>query len=477
MRLIAGFFLLLGVAAAARCLCAGAPAAQAAGQSLTELPMPSAFLEWRGSTSCAAAACHNGNTSGGVRGREYAIWVTRDPHRSAYGVLYDDRSAGIERNLRRTAAMKAWKDARCLNCHVHPGIDAALDGLSSLSDADAQQAGFLSDGVGCESCHGASGRWRSEHYTAAWRQKSDAEKQQLGMQPTKNLRARAQLCAGCHVGAPGREVDHDLLAAGHPRLSFEFAAFLANLPKHWDDAAERQTTPDLEARAWTIGQAVSAAAAVRLLEEHARGHGAWPELAGYDCFACHHDLQQTSWRTSRDRRTLSGTPRWGDWYLSPAGMSVLKRQDAEAAAVLTQLQRKLSESNPAGAEIIGPARAAERALGNWLADSDRYVYDAAGLHNRLTELVRSARPAELSWDQAAQLYLGLAALYQAEGDLGRGRLDAHLRDSLGAMVRQLEFPAAAQADQRYDSPVEQRRGDRQEKFREALSDFERSLAR
>ena len=31
-------------------------------------------------------------------------------------------------------------------------------------------------------------------------------------------------------GMPLRDVDHDMLAAGHPRLEFEFAAFMANIP-------------------------------------------------------------------------------------------------------------------------------------------------------------------------------------------------------------------------------------------------------
>ncbi len=36
------------------------------------------------------------------------------------------------------------------------------------------------------------------------------------------------------------EVDHDLIAAGHPALRFEFATYFANLPPHWDVARDKK---------------------------------------------------------------------------------------------------------------------------------------------------------------------------------------------------------------------------------------------
>jgi hypothetical protein len=87
------------------------------------------------------------------------------------------------------------------------------------------------DGVGCESCHGASGRWLGPHTTLGWRDRPWPEKAALGMRNTKDLASRARLCAGCHVGdggsddLPARDVNHDLIAAGHPRLNFELSAY------------------------------------------------------------------------------------------------------------------------------------------------------------------------------------------------------------------------------------------------------------
>ena len=50
---------------------------------------------------------------------------------------------------------------------------------------------------------------------------------------------QAQVCVGCHVGAPAkdgvpaRDLNHDLMAAGHPRLIFELSSYQANMPPHW----------------------------------------------------------------------------------------------------------------------------------------------------------------------------------------------------------------------------------------------------
>src|SRR5207247_8943586 len=94
---------------------------------------------------------------------------------------------------------------------------------------------------------------------------------------------------------------------------------------------DKERRPDFEARAWLIGQLVSARAALRLLEARAVAAAqaekqlkedpraevklAWPEFAEYDCFACHHGLQPPPrWRQLRGfpgRR--AGALPWGTW--------------------------------------------------------------------------------------------------------------------------------------------------------------------
>jgi hypothetical protein len=288
-------------------------AAEAAADQPAHVMSP---LPLQGAISCASMACHNGFGPTGSKGSEYTTWIGgEDKHTTAYQVLFNERSQRIERNLGNQK--KATEDALCLNCHVHP--QAGTMPRETL-------ASVKGDGVSCESCHGAAGRWRTEHYLAGWQQKSIEEKKAYGMQPTKDLVERAKACAVCHVGDGVRDVNHDLIAAGHPRLNFEFAAFHDLVPKHWDEAAEKRTYPDFEARIWVLGQLASAQAALELLAYRAENQQRpmdtrlskpWPEFAEYQCYSCHHDLQPAGWRQERENalqkvpgRPLLGAAPW-----------------------------------------------------------------------------------------------------------------------------------------------------------------------
>ena len=142
------------------------------------------------------------------------------------------------------------------NSGGHPSYQAATHSSGFRKEA----------GVACESCHGPAQRWLNEHYREGWRTRTPSEKHAVGMADTRSLRGRAESCVPCHVGAADMDVNHDLIAAGHPPLHFEFAAYHANLPRHWDDAKDTDSRlggkRDFEARAWAIGQVVSARAAL-----------------------------------------------------------------------------------------------------------------------------------------------------------------------------------------------------------------------
>src|SRR5207248_4661647 len=126
------------------------------------------------------------------------------------------------------------------------------------------------------------------HYQASWKALNADAKFHDGLFPTKDLARRVGRCVECHVGSPAKEVNHDLIAAGHPRLTFEYAAYHHLMPRHW--------TPDkdganFEVRAWLWGQVATAKASVELLSARAgraaAGGKIWPELAEYNCYACH----------------------------------------------------------------------------------------------------------------------------------------------------------------------------------------------
>src|SRR5262249_43821647 len=72
----------------------------------------------------------------------------------------------------------------------------------------------------------------------------------------------------------------------HPRLNFEFATFLANLPRHWKEALGGKSDPARGMTAWALGQVVSARAALELLAWRG-GSGGWAGLGASGGFGRH----------------------------------------------------------------------------------------------------------------------------------------------------------------------------------------------
>jgi hypothetical protein len=143
------------------------------GQATGAEGLPFESPVWVGTGSCAALACHGGRREPlDLKGSEYAFSAAYDPHNRAYSVLFDDRSKRIEKNYRRLADLesaKPFEDDACLRCHVHQGYDskAAWERAPEFT---------VADGVGCESCHGAAGKWLVPHMEYGWSGLSDQEK-------------------------------------------------------------------------------------------------------------------------------------------------------------------------------------------------------------------------------------------------------------------------------------------------------------
>jgi hypothetical protein len=263
----------------------------------------------------------------------------------------------------RGAAYSGFLQQSCTGCH------------STVSDP-----ALVADGVSCESCHGPASRWLSTH-TRAGAQHAEE------MQDTLSLHSRAKICAGCHVGprqADERlyDVNHDLIAAGHPRLTFEFTAYLNSMPPHW-----RPSRTGWGIEAWTAGQAATAQASLKLLGARARGSN-WPEFAEYDCYACHHDLQ--SGREAAG--TALGKPAWGVWgYTLPRA----------TAANLTPIRKEMVKPAPDPRVVEKLAAAA--------AESIQPV--ALGAET-LEAALRAEMPAWRHWEEWAQAYLAARAIAQ-----------------------------------------------------------------
>ncbi len=383
------------------------------------LVSPVASHQLTGTASCSGRACHGGLDpippfpDQMSQQNEYPRWLLHDRHATAYEVLFDDRSKRIAQLL---GIGEAHESGRCLACHTNP--------LAARDQSPLAHEERLS-GVGCEACHGAASGWLDQHTARGWGKNADVARQS-GMTPIDAWSDWAKRCAGCHVGGapgddapgiPARDMNHDLIAAGHPRLDFEFGAFLANLPPHW-----RKRDRD-EAKIWAVGQARSAEAALRLLEYRADSSPAldklgkpWPEFSEYACYACHHDLSE-AWRQTPAHYTgrTPGSLPWGSWYLLPLAKPFERQPLGDSKAVIDHLQsvRQLMEQpTPSRDKVAAAAKAMAVELRKWADNLAAEPSDAAKVRARLGALADDGKSAS-DWDAATQYYLAIFALSQA----------------------------------------------------------------
>jgi hypothetical protein len=261
------------------------------------------------------------------------------------------------------------------------------------------------------------------------------------MYPTDDAVKRAELCLSCHLGNDQQSVDHRMMAAGHPRLSFELETFGQIEPAHYrvdDDYRARKGASVLPpAKTWAIGQLVTARAYLAALASPARSHsGAWPEFTLYDCYSCHQVMRTTA---AKDRALASAPalPALGTTSLTLVA-GLLPVVDAPAAApfdqAVVQLQqavRGLDYQKPI-AELERGLAAALVATGRWTSppeDVPRLLQGIAG-----TAAERGERP--LTYTQAEQLTMAAQALAATlPGPRGKGDRVAAGVDRLFVLTR------------------------------------------
>ncbi|TRD11954.1 hypothetical protein FGU71_08855 [Erythrobacter insulae] len=265
---------------------------------------------YEGVASCAGSTCHGRAEGNGtvVRQDEIATWQEPSSpggaHSRAYAVLAGKRGQQIASTL---GLGKATQAPACLGCHA-----------TYVPSAQRGDRFLTSDGVGCESCHGPSGEWLAAHYARPATHASNVAK---GLTPLENPQARANVCLDCHYGSAktGQFVTHSMMAAGHPRVSFELDLFSA-LQQHHDidqDYTARKRAPNA-LRFWAVGQAEAVKRATSLFAKPKFGsEGAFPQLYFYDCHSCHRtitDAQQRklTFETNPARPIPFGNPPFND---------------------------------------------------------------------------------------------------------------------------------------------------------------------
>ncbi|AWW75576.1 hypothetical protein CD351_14155 [Erythrobacter sp. KY5] len=246
--------------------------------------------QFEGVASCAGSTCHGRAEGNGavVRQDEIATWQEPSSpsgaHSRAYAVLAGRRGQQITATLGLGDATQAKE---CLGCHA-----------TYVPSAPKGPRFQLSDGVGCESCHGPAGdAWLSSHYA---RPATHASNVADGLTPLDRPQVRANVCLDCHYGStkPGQFVTHSMMAAGHPRVSFELDLFSALQQHHNIDAdyTQRKGRPNA-VRFWAVGQAEAVRRATGLFANPKFGmEGVFPQYYFLDCHSCHREIQDSSQR-------------------------------------------------------------------------------------------------------------------------------------------------------------------------------------
>lgn len=321
-----------------------------------------------GTVNCANSLCHGSITpwhESPVRQDEYVTWSRLDKHARAYRVLHEDASREIVRKL--GLATPAHETPLCLDCHAH-----------NVPEDRRGERFKLSDGVSCEACHGPAERWIQSHVEPG---ASHAGNLAAGLYPTSDAADRARLCLSCHWGNEDKLVNHRLMGAGHPRMSFELDTFTAIAPAHFDvDADYRERKPAVDGvKVWAIGQALAVQGMMDLLADPTRGRdGLFPELVLFDCHACHHPMSQARWRPRTQFGPHAGP---GVARLNDSGMLMLRAVAREVDPTLgRQVSQQVARLHLAVAgqgDALAEARALRRLAGEVALRIEAHAFSPA----------------------------------------------------------------------------------------------------
>jgi len=396
---------------------------------------------------------------------ELRTWANHDKHYQAYAVLFNARSVAMAKLMGSPAA---HRDRRCLSCHTgYPAeqmkaVDGHLVAESWHTNTD------VSYGITCEGCHGPGGDlagpggvktgWFRLHLPPTkekrpWRFLAPRVKwEEHGYVDVRTPSGKARLCGSCHIGdaRQGRVVTHEMYAAGHPPLpGFEVATFSSQMPVHWRPVSAKPDTKPEKSRSeflartsdpyfakerfrldamhrtqgMMVGALVSLAQSLEVtaaLSGPGGQGGSWPELAQFECYACHHDLKVPAWRQKRlQRGRVPGRPVLREWTTVLARVAVGgDSQRAEFDRQWTQV-RDVLDRTPFGKQA--DLNRATATMGAWLMkraqELEAVSVDRAMARQLLQDIADAGAAGGLDYESARQLAWACDVIGK---ELGRG---------------------------------------------------------
>ncbi len=431
-----------------------------AGGPMTLGAQAQAPVVYEGVASCTGSTCHGRAEGNGkeVRQDEIAIWQepssASGAHSRAFAVLDSPRGRQIAATLGLGEPTRA---AECLGCHATP--------------APALERGLkfqISDGVGCEACHGPASGWIASHYGVSG---THAANVAAGMVPLEQPQVRARVCLDCHFGsaADGQFVTHRLMAAGHPRISFELDLFSA-LQQHWNidaDYVARKGRPS-SVRLWAVGQAEAVRRSVGLFARPDRGTwGIFPEFYFYDCHSCHRTItdgpeRKLTFETNPGRPIPFSMPPYNDEnmiMLSAAARVLAPGQAARFDAASKDFHRAMGQGREQAVTAARRLGASAAALSDALARGGYGRDDAFRIIAVIAD--KTTEPRFTDYEGSAQGVMAIDTL-------------------LNALVREREVTVGAAAGIRADinrayAAVSSPQSYNPRQFRAALSSAVRSI--
>lgn len=387
-----------------------------------------------GVVTCAGNTCHGANAplkDSRIQQNEFIIWHREDKHAKAYTVLFNDASKRIAGNLGIKAA---HTEKLCLDCHA--------DNVPIERRGKRFQ---IEDGVGCETCHGGGERYLGPHVSGT---RTHAENVELGLYPTDEPEARANLCLSCHLGTKDKLATHRILGAGHPRISFELDTFTHIEPMHFKlDKDYKERKGGLNGmQTWAVGQMSAAERLLDLFQDPKyQSEGILPELAFFDCHACHRPMKHPHW-TFRESSGLQP----GTIHLNDANLLMLRSLLRHISPAQGEhLHKAILRLHQAAAVSLADARKEAAAMRPLLADIRKTIvqrqFTPTDMHAVAADLAQEGTRATYNdygaAEQAAMALGAIAEALQASGALSADKsaemqgslkeIDAVLKDEHG----------------------------------------------
>lgn len=387
-----------------------------------------------GAASCASSLCHGSvqpYADSPIARNEYIIWQSdryRNMHAKAFNKLQTEEAQSIAQKLGLESAAGA---PECLVCHA--------DHVPETLQGERFQ---LDDGVTCESCHGPAGGYIDSHVDTGQSREALLEQ---GLYPTWDPEARGRLCLSCHLGGEERFINHQIMGAGHPRLSFELDTFTFLQPHHVvdDDYIKRKGKVDF-VQDWAIGQALAALHSINwLLDEEQGWRGIFVEPALLDCHSCHRRMDVDQWQPRRSTRLGPGEMRLNDSNLLMLQM-ILVAVDPDGAGRIRELNGALHQATTRGLNsTLAAAQDLKTELEDVVAALELHAFVLDDLHKILAELGTQSTVGEftdyVAGEQAAMAIVNIVLAFERNGTLKKDRVSDDLDRLFEVVADEYEY--------------------------------------